>query len=280
MEPTMKLACADFTFPLLSHEKSLDLIAALEFDGVDIGLFENRSHLWPSTQFADVEGSAKKLKRQLDDRGLRAADVFLQVDADLHAYTINHPESARRDRARDWFGRTMDYAAALAANHVTALPGMPIDGEQAEVSRARAVDELQWRVAEAAKRRIDFGVEPHLGSIACNPAAAAALLKDVPGLTWTLDYTHFTRQGIPDATTEPLLENATHFHVRGAREGRLQAPFKKNVIDYRRIYDRMREWHYDGWIGIEYVWMDWEHCDECDNVSETILFRDFFRSMA
>ena len=27
-------------------------------------------------------------------------------------------------------------------------------------------------------------------------------------------------------------------------------------------------------IGIEYVWIDWEHCNECDNLSETILFRD------
>ena len=45
---TLKLACADFTFPLLSHENALQLIAMLEFKGVDIGLFEERSHLFPS----------------------------------------------------------------------------------------------------------------------------------------------------------------------------------------------------------------------------------------
>ena len=33
-----KLASADFTFPLLPHDKVLDLIAALEMDGIDIGL--------------------------------------------------------------------------------------------------------------------------------------------------------------------------------------------------------------------------------------------------
>jgi len=27
------------------------------------------------------------------------------------------------------------------------------------------------------------------------------------------------------------------------------------------------------------VWIDWEHCNECDNLSETILFRNFFRSL-
>ncbi len=45
-----KFACADFTFPLLPHHKVLQLIAMLEFTGVDIGLFENRSHLWSSRE--------------------------------------------------------------------------------------------------------------------------------------------------------------------------------------------------------------------------------------
>ncbi len=53
---SLKLACADFTFPLLPHDKSLDLIAMLGFEGVDIGLFEGRSHLWPSRVFADLKG--------------------------------------------------------------------------------------------------------------------------------------------------------------------------------------------------------------------------------
>ena len=29
-----------------------------------------------------------------------------------------------------------------------------------------------------------------------------------------------------------------------------------------------------GWIGVEYIWIDWEHCNESDNVSETIQLRD------
>src|SRR6185436_4412468 len=75
----LRLACADFTFPLLSHDKVLDLIAALDFDGVDIGLFEGRSHLWPSKEFRNVSKSAKILKKKLDACGLTCADVFLQM---------------------------------------------------------------------------------------------------------------------------------------------------------------------------------------------------------
>ena len=49
-----RLACADFTFPLLSHQASLNLIRSMEFQGVDIGLFENRS---PPTTFRGIPES-------------------------------------------------------------------------------------------------------------------------------------------------------------------------------------------------------------------------------
>ena len=64
-----KLACADFTFPLLPHAKALDLIAMLGIKGVDIGLFEDRSHLWPSREFKRLRPSARQLKKKLGDRG-------------------------------------------------------------------------------------------------------------------------------------------------------------------------------------------------------------------
>ena len=76
---TLKLACADFTFPLLPHENVLQLIAMLEFKGVDIGLFEERSHLRPSHEFENVTESARRLKNRLDTWGLEAADIFLQM---------------------------------------------------------------------------------------------------------------------------------------------------------------------------------------------------------
>jgi len=272
-------ACADFTFPLLPHEQALQLIAMLEFRGVDIGLFEERSHLWPSREFVDVGASARQLKQKLDERGLKAADVFLQMAPDFTPYAINHPEAARRQQARDWFLKTLDYAAECGCQHVTILPGVHFESEAYDSSFARSVEELAWRVEQANRRRLIFGVEAHVGSIAPDPASAGRLVQQTPGLTLTLDYTHFTRLGMPDAAVEPLVKYASHFHVRGARPGRLQESFARNVIDYQRVFEVMQAAGYPGWIGIEYVWIDWEHCNECDNLSETILFRDFFRGM-
>jgi sugar phosphate isomerase/epimerase len=124
---------------------------------------------------------------------------------------------------------------------------------------------------------VTFGVEAHVGSIVPTPADAAELVRSVPGLTLTLDYTHFTRDGRPDSEVEPLVAFASHFHARCARLGRLQSSFKDNAIDYGRILDVMAEVGYPGFVGVEYVWIDWEHCNEVDNLSETILLRDHIR---
>ena len=272
-----KLACADFTFPLLSHDKALQLISMLEFQGVDIGLFEGRSHLWPSREFTNPIRCSAEIKRKLLDVGLMAADIFLQMAPDFEPFAVNHPDADRREKARDWFSRTLDYASACGSKHVTTLPGVHFHNESYDDSYARVVDELTWRVELAKSSGIVFGVEAHVGSIVSDPKLAAKLIQDVPGLTLTLDYTHFTRLGMPDSEVEPLVQYASHFHVRGAAKGRLQTSLVNNSIDYSRVIRAMISSGYTGWIGIEYVWIDWEHCNECDNLSETILFRDFVR---
>ena len=275
----LKLACADYTFPLLPHDDVLTLIATLGIRNVDIGLFEHRSHLQPSDQFKNVSRSAKALKKKLDSRGLKAADVFLQVDDDLQSYPINHPQASRRRKARDWFERTLDYAATCDARHVTISPGVFFrDGSRAE-SLARARDELSWRIERACAYQIVMGVEPHIGSIVPRPKSALRLIAKVPDLTFSLDYSHFTRVGVPDAEIEPLIAHASHFHVRGARRGALQATFHDNTIDFARIVKVMEATGYSGYLALEYVWIEWEGCNRVDNLSETILFRDYLRSL-
>ena len=275
----LKLACADFTFPLLPHDDALSLIATLGVRGVDIGLFESRSHLQPSDQFKNVGRSARRLKKKLDSRGLKAADVFLIMAGDVASYAVNHPQASRRRKARDWFERTLEYAAICESKHVTTTPGVFFDGHSKAGSLALAREELAWRVERAKSYRITLGVEPHLGSFVPRPKSALRFIPTVPGLTYTLDYGHFACQGIPDGEVEPLVAFASHFHVRGACRGWLQASFENNTVDFARILEVMNETGYRGYLGLEYVWTVWGKCNMVDNLSETILFRDYLLNL-
>ena len=274
MMKTPRFACADFTFPLLTHDASLSLIAMLGFEGVDVGLFQDRSHLQPATEFKDLRKSARKLSRKLRERGLKPADIYLQTAADFETLAPNHPDPRRRGKARRLFLQTLEYAGECGGGHVSALPGAWFRSEPRADSYARCCEELAWRCDLAREAGIVFAVEAHIGSIVPTPGTALRLVEHVPGLTLTLDYTHFTRRGLSDAAVEPLVPHASHFHARGSRKGRLQTSVKENTIDYARIVKVMKKTGYKGFIGIEYVWTEWEHCNEVDNISESILLRE------
>jgi sugar phosphate isomerase/epimerase len=68
--------------------------------------------------------------------------------------------------------------------------------------------------------------------------------------------------------------------MRGACRGRLQCNFRQNTIDFPRMLAAMQQTGYRGWIGVEYIWIDWEHCNESDTIAETIQLRDHLRQAA
>jgi sugar phosphate isomerase/epimerase len=276
----LKLSCTDFSFPLLEHDRALAVIALLGLRGADIGLFEGHGHLKPSRELMKPARSGAALKRRLAAHDLKAADIFLQIHAGFAEFAVNHPAAERREFAREQFRRALDYAQAAGANHLTILPGVTFENEPRADSVSRSTAELAWRVAEAKDAKLQLAVEPHVGSLTDTPERALSLLERVPGLGLTLDYAHFTRAGIPDARIEPLTTLATHFHARTARRGRLQSSFKENTIDFPRALAALNKKAFAGWIALEYVWIDWEHCNEVDVISESVQLKRWLETAA
>ena len=265
----LKLACSDFTYPDLPHDQALRLISMLGIRGVDIGLFEDRSHLRPSSEFGNVRRSARRLKKRLDDCGLVAADIFLQLALDYESHAVNHPQPRRRAQAREAFLKALDYTAECRGRHLTALPGAHFAEESRRDSLARAADELAWRVERAKEQGITFAIEPHIGSFADTPKRAEKLVQDVPGLTLTLDYAHMYPRGYPVAQIERLIQHSSHFHARGvSRRG--SCGLEENTLDWKRVFRVMDETGYRGWIELEYGG---------NNVTDTVAFRDYFRKL-
>lgn len=275
----LRLAGSDFSFPMLGFEEALDLIKAIKLSAVDVCLFEGHRHLVPSIELARPEENGRRLREIVRRRGLDIADVFLVGANSREALAPNNPSGEDNRRSRDVFERALDYLSAAEAGHLTQLPGVSFPEEEYERSFARAASELEWRAGRAAERGITFAVEPHAGSIIDTPEKALRMAQSASRLTYSLDYSHFTRAGFSDGEIEPLAKWASHFHIRGTCRGRLQAPFKENAVDYARALRKLADVGYSGFHAIEYVWIEWERCNECDNLSEIILFRDFLTSL-
>jgi sugar phosphate isomerase/epimerase len=136
---------------------------------------------------------------------------------------------------------------------------------------------MAWRVGRAAAAGMAFSIEAHTGSIVEKPTQVLALLKQVPGLSLTLDYGHFANQGLAADAIEPLLAHAGHVHARGGSKGKIQVVAAENTIDFPRMARALQRLNYSGWICLEYVWMDKWDCNRVDNLSETVLLRDVLR---
>ncbi len=276
-----KISCPDFAFPLLEHDKALDLIRAMGIPGVDVGLLENRSHLRPADQFPELVRHAKELRARVEDRGLVVSDVFIQAELDFDVYAPNHYEAARREHARDLFEKTVEYASIVGAAHITGLPGAAFPEEESwEASYDRCVTEQQWRADLAKKAGIPYGIEAHIGSVVEMPIQAKRLCEDAPGMGLTLDYSHFVRLGLEDAEGDILIPFANHMHTRAAAKGVLQTCMTDNCIDFTRIVKKLEEQGYTGWYCMEYCWTpNWENCSRNDNISEILLMKEQIESV-
>ena len=274
----IKLATADYAWPLLPHEAVLGLAKALEFEAVDLGLFGNRSHLRPEVVREDVAMWAGRISERLDQIGLGVADVFFIPWTDPERWATNHPDDAERAEGRVRFSETMEFARRIHAPGMTMGTGPLFGDESTSDSLRRSADELSWRIEAADRHGIEVRIEGGVGGNADTPAKVLDLVDLTPGLKLTVDYCHFVYQGFSEEEIDPLLEHIGHFQCRGAAPGRMQVNFNENEIDYGRIVDLLVAQGYDAFFSIEYVWMNLWDCDKSENTMETIQFRDFVRA--
>jgi sugar phosphate isomerase/epimerase len=272
-----ELAAIDASWPGMRHEWVLDLLAELGFSGVDVALWSGYTPLTPEDVRSDVAVWAGRVRERLETRGLVVSDVFPVVSMELVPYSINHPDASQREGSDAFFRDMLEFASHLEADHMTVLPGVLHEGMEYREALERSAEALRWRVEEAHRAGVALAIEGHVGSHVDTPEKILELLDVVPGLTLTLDFGHFAVQGMPDERAYPLMEHTSHFHVRGARDGFVQTRFDQNEIDFNEIVQRFADLGYNGWFTVEYVHDARPGCLDCDNIQETVQFRDFLR---
>jgi len=272
----IRLACSDFTWRNIPHEAVLDLVEALDFEGVDIGFVPSYTTLQADEMRHSPARWGGAIGERVSARGLVLADIYPIASLDLYSLALNHPSPNEQTDADAFFGDMLMLTTSSGASGMTIVPGMVFD-EPWEQAFDRAVRGLTWRLDEAAKSDVALSIEPHIHSVVDTPEKVLALIDAVPGLQLTLDYGHFVQQGIAQEAVDALLPFVRHLHVRGGAEGVVQTRFSENTIDFGHVVDQLAAEGFGGWIVIEYVHDERPGCATCDVTQETIAFRDFLR---
>lgn len=276
---SLNLSCNDYAWPALGHRTVLAVIRDLGFAGVDIGLFAEATHVTLSSVLEAPEQRAEQLRSDVDDAGLRIADVFLTSSLEIDRLTPTSRISDDVEQLRNIFRATVDFASAVGAPGVTLLPGVIAAGQTEDEAIALAAEGLAPLVEIGAGRNLGVSIEPHVGSCVETPEATAQLLERCPGLTVTLDPSHFAFLGCSTERMTMLAADTRHVQVRPARTGVMQCKVPDNQVDLPLLVQSLRDAGYAGWYASEFVWMDKWGCDEVDNTAESKRLRELLNDL-
>jgi sugar phosphate isomerase/epimerase len=265
-----RISCSEYSFPAVpGQSERIGIVRLLGFELVDLALFLTDG----AALVADPAAIAAGLRGALDEHELASDDLFLAVGETVEEIAPNQRDHALRDQRRREFSAAVRVASELRIRGLTILPGVTW-AEDPAASWAVCVEELSWRVEEAAALGVELRIEPHAGSIAPVPELTARLCGEVDKLRLTLDLSHFELQSVTLDRMLTLIPLAGHLHVRAAKPGAIQVRWRDNETDLAAVVDALRSAGYDGAYCVEYIPMPKWRCDELDVVTEAVATRD------
>jgi sugar phosphate isomerase/epimerase len=259
---TIALGCHKWSFSQATTLQAAQIIRALGFERMDIG---NAPDIVPAEAGAHVTETVAHLKQIQAQTGVRFVDVFPQLPQ-----PPNHPDAAVRAFSRERLAGWFAIAAEVGLEGVTLTPGRYWPGHEAEEDFQRAAEEMRWAVAEGQRRGVIARIEPHVSSVTWTPFLAVRMVEEAPGLTLTLDHSHFIFHDTPYEHIALMHPYGSHWHARQARPGAICVPTAQGQIDFPRIVRDLIARGYAGTICLEFTPGTWMTPNPVDCVSETL----------
>ncbi|MBO0699268.1 MAG: sugar phosphate isomerase/epimerase [Zavarzinella sp.] len=201
----------------------------MNFHKVDLALHESGPHLKPSDVVADPGRAAQILRKA----NVAYAAFHVEIDA---------PDA---DKYRDTLRAVCRLGRVLSVPVVN-IPAAPADADFAgEVARLANL----CRVAEA--EGVILTVETHHRTLTGDPAKAAELCRQVPGLGLTLDPSHYVVGAHPQEDYDDLYPYVRHVRLRDTAPDRLQVRVGQGHVEYGRIVSQLFRERYERALSVD-----------------------------
>ena len=225
----MYVACSSLCFSRYPLAHALHAISELNFHKVDLALHEGGPHLKPSDVLADVNRSAQLLRKG----NVAFAAFHVEIDA---------PDGEKyRETLR----------AVCRLGRILAVPVVNIPAAPAETDLAAEVARLTGLARVAQAEGVMLTVETHSRTLTNDPARAAELCRQVPGLGITLDPSHYLVGAHPAADYDDLFPHVRHVRLRDTAPDRLQVRVGQGQVEYGRIVSQLARAHYGRALSVD-----------------------------
>jgi len=220
------VACSTDCFAKYPLDQALRIIAELEFGKVEVAIAEDGAHLKPSEVVADVAAAALRI---------RIGPGLTPAAFDLKLSTDDLEEGCRQFRA-------VCRLARQSTVPLVTLPASPVGcGLDAEVAR------LSRFVNVAEVEGIVLAVPTVTGTLTELPDTAVELCQRVPGLSLTLDPSHYIAGPNQGKNFDHVFPFVRHVHLRDTGRGpnQFQVRIGQGEVEYGRIVSQLSRYHYD-----------------------------------
>lgn len=263
----MQLSLTSWSLPFCTLKECAAIAHALNIPSLDVGYFYR---------------SALDRRRVLEEPEKYAEEVVGSIGVPSNLFHLfgetvqdrNLADSSTAQKNISDFANVLRFCAAARIPSVMVLPGVVNPGQsrrQALTASSKALSQMQ---AMAADAKVLLTIEAHVHSYLESPTLTLELLKTVPGLHLTLDYTHFLCLGYRQEEIDVLVPHAAHVHLRQARVGALQTRMEMGTLNFNAIFGALRDANYAGFLALECVHQEYMNTMFEDVLSETIKLRD------
>ena len=241
----MLLGYATWGMPALPIEVTLDHLARLGFDGIELTVAPGFS-----TELRSLDAAERgRIRRLLDQH--RLALPSLAVHRDL---VVDDPEQWAANLA--YLRGAIDLAVDLTGSEGTPVINNLVGGASGafDRERARLVGRLHQVLEYAVPRGVIVAIEPHVFTVLESPVTTKQLIDEIgsPFLRVQFDISHFDVLGYTIEETVPVLAPlAVHTHLKDQRGRAPDHEFLipgEGLFDYVRYLKAMRQAGYDGFI--------------------------------
>lgn len=263
----IEFSCHTWAFNDLPLPEALGTVARLGFRYVDLG---SGTHFNLARAASDPRRAVNEMIGYLRLFNLKLADFYLMLPR------ISLADEDKRRKDIDLFKSLVPFIQAIGTPGITLSPGLAhASDDSAAYQRTTAA---LCEMVQAVGEDLAVSIEPHLDSMVETPETALRLIEDVPGLSLTLDCSHFICQGFSHEDIVCLLPHTRHLHLRQAAKKKVQTSFAEGKIDLRKVLQSLMEVRYSGVICIEHMKNPgWHGAMDINILRETSKLRDMAR---
>jgi len=199
------------------------------------------------------------LRSEIDASGLQIANFnafMMGAVGDFHHPSWVEADPALRRQRIEHTKAACRVARALGGCQLSTEPGGPVEGMSTEAAWALFKEGLAEVLPVAAETRVKVLVEPEPGLLIERSEPMMRLLDEVPGpwLGLNFDIGHFVVVGEdPAALVRKFGKRIDHVHLEdiGADRRHFHMVPGDGIVDFRAIFEALREIDYRGWVTVE-----------------------------